>query len=426
MDYVRALMGMLVLLGIAIAFSRSRRDIDWRVVGIGLSLQLSFALLLMHVPPVTRGFRGLSEGFVTFINFTMAGAGFLFGPLIEVENFGVIVAFRVLPTIVFVSTVSAALYYLGILQKIVYVLAWVMARTMRLSGAESLSTAGNVLLGQTEAPILVRPFVSKMTQSEIMCLMTGGMATIAGSVLGAYVSFLGNNDPEVEAAYAAHLLTASLMNAPASIVMAKILIPETNHDQIDRELKVSKENIGVNLLDALSTGAAEGLRLALNVGAMLLAFLALIAMLNHLLGWLGTLGDLNALVSQSTDGKFGQLSLEYLLGQIFRPIAYAIGIDWEETLLVGSLLGQKTALNEFVAYSNLAEIKYLLSDKALLITTYALCGFSNFSSIAIQIGGIGAMAPNQQANLSRLGMPALLAATLACLMTATIAGALQG
>lgn len=424
MEYVRALIGMLVLLGIAVLFSRSRRSINWRLVLIGVALQIVFAVLLTNVPPITRGFRAVSEGFVTFINFTMAGAGFLFGPLIDTEDFGTIVAFRVLPTIVFVSTVSAALYYLGVLQKIVYVLAWVMARTMGLSGSESLSAAGNVLLGQTEAPILVRPFVSKMTQSEIMCLMTGGMATIAGSVLGAYVSFLGKGDTALEAQYAAQLLTASLMNAPAGIVMAKILIPETNHEQIDRELKVNKESIGVNILDALSSGASEGLRLALNVGAMLLAFLALIAMVNHLLGWAGHLGSLNEMINSSTNGQFTQLSMEYLLGQIFRPIAYAIGVDWNETLLVGSLLGQKTALNEFVAYSNLAQIKETLSERSLVITTFALCGFSNFSSIAIQIGGIGVMAPNQQATLSRLGMPALLAATLACLMTATIAGVL--
>jgi len=300
---------------------------------------------------------------------------------------------------------------------------------MRLSGSESLAAAGNIFLGQTEAPLLVRPFVPQMTYSELMCLMTGGMATIAGGVLAAYVSFLGGDDPAQKAIYAAHLLSASLMNAPAGIVFAKMLIPETQADRIDRELKVNKENLGVNLIDALSNGATDGLKLALNIGGMLLAFIALIAMVNYLLKdmigeWLG----LNAWIVESTAGQFKGFSLEYILGQIFRPIAFAIGVEWKDSLQVGSLLGQKTAINEFVAYLGLAEMKTAgsISPKSILIATFALCGFSNFSSIAIQIGGIGSMAPNQQGNLSKLGFRALLGASLACLMTAAVAGAIAG
>ncbi|MEM6297132.1 MAG: nucleoside transporter C-terminal domain-containing protein [Bacteroidota bacterium] len=426
MDYLRALLGMAVLLGIATLFSRSRRSINWRLVAFGVGLQILFGFLFTNVTAIKEGFKVFSDGFVLFLSFTNIGSGFIFGDtLVNDPSFGAIVAFRVLPTIIFVSMVSSALYYLGILQKIVYGFAYVLAKTMGLSGAESLSAAGNVLLGQTEAPILVKPFVSKMTQSEIMCLMTGGMATIAGSVLGAYISFLGGSDPALQGEFAAHLLTASLMNAPAGIVFAKIIVPETNEKEINRELTVNQESIGVNLIDALSQGAGEGLRLALNVGAMLLAFVALIAMIDHVLGWFGDLISINELIRSSTNNQFDGFSLKYILGQVFRPIAFAIGVDWNETLIVGSLLGEKTVVNEFVAYANLANVKSALSEKSLLITTYALCGFSNFSSIAIQIGGIGVMAPNQQANLSRLGLPALLAATLACLMTATLAGALQ-
>jgi concentrative nucleoside transporter, CNT family len=317
------------------------------------------------------------------------------------------------------------LYYLGILQKLVWGIAWVMARTMRLSGAESLSAAGNIFLGQTEAPLLIKPFIGQMTKSELLCLMTGGMATIAGSVLGAYVGMLGGSDPAEQARFAAHLLSASIMNAPAGIVISKIILPQT--EQIDEELKVNKEKLGVNLIDAMSMGAADGLKLALNIGGMLLAFIAVIAMLNYLLrDIIGDLTGLNEIIQGATNKQFDGLSLEYLLGQIFRLVAFAIGVDWQDCLQIGSLLGQKTAINEFVAYARLAEVKTagLINEKSILIATYALCGFSNFSSIAIQVGGIGSMAPEQQSNLSKLGMKALLAATLACLMTATIAGAI--
>ncbi|GAA0894269.1 nucleoside transporter C-terminal domain-containing protein [Fulvivirga kasyanovii] len=429
MDYIRGLIGLAVLIGIAFLFSKNRKAIDWRLVGIGLLLQIIFAILITKVDFVAAGFDWISDKFVTFLSFSSDGAAFLFGDLVKVDKFGFIFAFQVLPTVIFFSTVSAGLYYLGVLQKIVYGIAWIMARTMRLSGAESLSAAGNIFLGQTEAPLLVRPFVKNMTTSELMCLMTGGMATIAGGVLAGYVAFLGGDDPAERAKYAAYLLSASIMNAPAAIVLAKIIIPETRPEEIDSDLKVSKESLGVNLIDSLAQGAADGLKLALNIGGMLLAFIAIIFALNWILvDGIGEWTGLNAFVVQSTDGAFKGFSLEYILGQVFRLFAFAMGVSWDEALSVGSLLGQKVVINEFVAYLSLADLKAsgILSDKAIVMSTYALCGFANFSSIAIQIGGIGGMAPNRQGDLSRLGMRALFAATLATMMTATIAGALFG
>ncbi len=426
MDYLRGIFGLLVLVAFAFLFSVDKKKIDWRLVGTGLSLQIIFGLLITQVPFVERLFMKVSEAFVVFLSFSGDGARFLFGDLAG-DSFGFIFAFQVLPTVIFFSTVTAGLYYLGVLQKLVYGIAWVMSRTMRLSGAESLSAAGNIFLGQTEAPLLVRPFVPNMTRSELMCLMTGGMATIAGGVLAGYVAFLGGDDPVQKAMFASYLLSASIMNAPAAIVISKILIPEINPDKIDDTLHVSSDKMGVNLIDALSRGAADGLKLALNIGGMLLAFIAVIAAINYFLAnVIGDFTGLNTFVMQSTGGTFDKFSLEYILGQVFRLFAFAMGVEWNDTLAVGSLLGQKTVINEFVAYLDLAEMKSdnLLSAKSIVIATYALCGFSNFSSIAIQVGGIGGMAPNQQGNLSKLGMRALLAATIACMMTATIAGAL--
>lgn len=427
MEYLRGVLGIVVLLALATAFSQNRKSIDWRLVGIGILLQIVFGILITNVEAVKIAFEWVSALFVQFLSYSTDGARFLFGELVNTETFGFIFAFQVLPTIIFFSTVTAGLYYLGILQKLVYVIAWIMARTMGLSGAESLSAAGNIFLGQTEAPLLVRPFVANMTKSELMCLMTGGMATLAGGVLAGYVAFLGGDDPVEKTKFASYLLSASIMNAPAAIVMAKILIPETEPDKIDRELKVNSENLGANLIDALSNGATEGLKLAFNVGGMLLAFIAVIYAINGLLmDVIGANLGLNAWVQESTNGQFQGFSLEYLLGQVFRVFAFLIGVDWSETLQVGSLLGQKTVINEFIAYSSLAEMKEAssLSPKSIVIATYALCGFSNFSSIAIQIGGIGGMAPNKQAMLSQLGMRALFGATIACLLTATIAGVL--
>ncbi|MGB0524419.1 MAG: NupC/NupG family nucleoside CNT transporter [Flammeovirgaceae bacterium] len=445
MEYLRALLGIGVLITIAYAFSSNRKAIDWRLVAIGIGLQLVFGFLVIKIQAVADAFSIVSSAFVQFLSFARFGAEFLFSDLAlssydpslgANHSLGVIFAFQILPVVIFFSTVTAGLYYLGILQKLVYGIAWIMAKTMRLSGAESLSAAGNIFLGQTEAPLLVRPFIPKMTRSEIMCLMTGGMATIAGSVLVAFVKILGSKTgTEItpaellaeETKFASYLLSASIMNAPGAIVMAKILVPETEHDKIDKDLKVNKESLGVNLIDALSNGAAEGLKLALNIGAMLLAFIAIIYALNGLFeGVIGEYTGLNEWVRESTNGQFNGFTLQYLLGQIFRVFAFLIGIDWQETLQVGSLLGQKIVINEFIAYEALGKMKMAesLSPKAIAISTYALCGFANFSSIAIQIGGIGGMAPNQQGTLSKLGFRALLAGTFACLLTATVAGAL--
>ncbi len=433
MDYIRGLGGILLLVAIAFAFSENRRRIDWKMVGTGIALQIFVGLLLTKVSFVTDIFHAISRGVVIFLDFASKGAEFLFADLARnsavfpqaKHSFGFIFAFQALPIVIFVSAVSAGLYYMGVLQKIVYVIAWVMSKTMRISGSESLSAAGNIFLGQTEAPLLVRPFIPNMTRSEIMCLMTGGMATIAGSVMGAYIAFLGGDDPEQRAVFAAHLLTASIMNAPAGIVISKILLPQT--EVFDQELKINKESLGVNIIDAVSTGASDGLKLALNVGGMLLAFIAIVAMINYLLqDVIGELLNINSWVVESTNNQFKGFSLEYLLGQVFRLIAFGIGVDWQDSLQIGSLLGQKTAINEFVAYMQLSQIKDtgVLQPKSIIIATYALCGFSNFSSIAIQIGGIGAMAPNQQPILSQLGLKALLAASLACLMTGAVAGAI--
>jgi CNT family concentrative nucleoside transporter len=434
-DFLRGSIGVIGLIGIAYIFSNNRKAINWKLVGVGIALQFIFGFLVIKVPGVNYVFMQLSAAFVKFLDFSLVGAEFLFGDLAKNSNtipkanhsLGVIVAFQVLPTVIFFATISAALYYLGILQRIIYGIAWVMTRTMKLSGPESLSAAGNIFLGQTEAPLLVKPFISKMTNSELICVMTGGMATIAGGVMAAYVTFLGGDSPAERTLFASHLLSASIMSAPAAVVIAKILMPET--EKINTTLEIPKENLGVNLIDAMSTGAADGLRLALNIGGMLLAFIAVIAFLNHLFGVFGDWVGINSLIDNSTGGVFKKLSLEYILGQIGRPLAFLMGVSWNQTLLVGSLIGQKTAINEFVAYLDLARMKQagLLEPKSILIATYALCGFSNFSSIAIQIGGIGSLVSDTraiQAKLSKLGLLALLGASLACFMTAAVAAAI--
>ena len=436
MDILRAFIGLIVLIGIAYLLSGSRKKVDWRLVGVGVLLQVIIAVLIAEVDFIKGAFDAVSRGFVTFLSFALDGAGFLYGDLAKnsdaadgvKHSLGFLFAFQALPTVIFFSAVTAGLYYLGVLQKIVYVFAWVMAKTMRLSGAESMSAAGNVFLGQTEAPLLVKPFIGNMTKSELLCLMTGGMATIAGSVLGAYVSFLGGGDPDQQAKFAVYLLSASIMNAPAAIVMAKIFLPEEEPEKIDTTLKVNKDQIGVNVIDALAGGASDGLKLALNIGAMLLAFIAVIYSINWMLLGIGDVTGLNELVVASTNGVFEGFNLQYILGQVFRIFAFVMGVDWAETLQVGSLIGQKTVINEFIAYLSLADMKEsgVLSEKSVIISTYALCGFANFSSIAIQIGGIGDLAPSRQGELSKLGMRALAAATLATMMTATIAGALFG
>ncbi len=434
-DYIRALGGLLFIIGIAYLFSANRKAVDWRLVAIGVSIQIVFGLLIGKVELAQQAFVAMSEGFVKFLSFAQKGASFLYGDLSlnsdgapgVRHNLGFLFAFQALPTVIFFSAVTAGLYYLGILQKVVFAFAWLMARTMRLSGSESLSASANIFMGQTEAPLLIRPFIVRMTQSELHCVMVGGMATLAGSVLAAYVSFLGGGDPAEQAKYASYLLSASIMNAPAAIVLSKMFYPETERDKIDSQLQVNKEQIGSGVIDALANGAADGLKLALNIGAMLLAFIAVIYALNWILvDLIGAYTGLNEFVTQSTNGTYTGFSLQYILGQVFRIFAFIIGVGWDESLQVGSLLGQKMVINEFVAYLDLANMKAsgVLSEKAIRISTYALCGFANFSSIAIQIGGIGGMAPSRQGDLAKLGLRAMIAASLATMMTGTIAGAI--
>jgi CNT family concentrative nucleoside transporter len=409
--------GLAVLVSIALAFSSSRRKVDWKLVASGIGLQLLFAVIVILVPGGREFFEVLSEIFVRVISFATQGATFIFGPLATPSNFGFIFAFQVLPTIIFFAALMSVLYHLGIMQKIVQAMAWVMLKVLRISGAESLSVAANVFVGQTEAPLVVRPYISRMTESELFTMMVGGMATIAGGVLAAYITLLGGADEVMRLFYAKHLLSASIMAAPATIVIAKILKPEMEKSMTRGEVKLHVEKTATNVIEAAANGAADGWRLALNVGAMLLAFIALIAMIDYPLGWLGEL-----LGFEAATGRI--LSLSTILGFLLSPLAWVIGVPWQDAVTVGGLIGEKVVTNEFVAYAHLNEIQDTMSPKALLISTYALCGFANFSSIAIQIGGIGGIAPNRRSDLARLGLLAVLGGTLATMMTATIAGVL--
>lgn len=428
MDYLRAIIGLLFIVAIAYLLSGNRKKIDWKLVGIGMLFQIVIGLAIAKVGFVRVVFEFISDKFVTFLGFAREGSSFVFGSLASnTSNTGFIFAFQALPTVIFFSAVTAGLYYLGILQKIVFGFAWLMTKAMRLSGSESLSAAANIFMGQTEAPLLVKPFIAKMTKSELFCLMVGGMATLAGSVLATYVGLLGGNSQEEKTLFTTYLLCASIMNAPAAIVLAKMFYPQDEPEKIDTELKVNKEQIGVNLVDALASGAADGLKLALNIGGMLIAFIAIIYAVNWVLvDFVGAVTGLNEFVKTSTNGAFNGFSLQYILGQVFRVFAFMMGVDWQQTLSVGSLLGQKMVINEFVAYVDLSHMKEagILDAKSIRIATYALCGFANFSSIAIQIGGIGGMAPGRQGDLSRMGFKAMLAASLATMMTATISGAI--
>ncbi|WP_407352625.1 NupC/NupG family nucleoside CNT transporter [Luteimonas sp. R10] len=417
------LLGLAVLLGITWLFSNNRRRVDWRLVGIGLGLQIVIACLVLLTPGGARVFDALSSGFVTLLGFTTEGARFIFGDFTDPEKFGFVFAFQVLPTIIFFASFMSVLYHLGVMQKIVQGMAWVITKLMRVSGAETLSVCANAFIGQTEAPLVVRPYIAGMTPSELLTLMVGGMATIAGGVLGAYVLLLGGGDPVQQAVYAKHLITASIMAAPATIVIAKILVPETQEPLTLGSVRVNVEKTTANVIDAAAAGAADGLKLALNVGAMLLAFIALIALLNAPLVWLGELTGLQDALGRPTD-------LSALLGWVLSPLAWLIGVPWQDAATVGGLIGTKVVLNEFVAYVQLGEILrgnvegVSLTPQGRLIATYALCGFANFSSIAIQIGGIGGIASERRADLARFGLRAVLGGSIATMMTATIAGVL--
>ena len=411
------IIGLMILLGIAFGFSSNRKEVDWKLVASGIGLQLFFAGLVILFPGGSRFFEGLSRIFVTIISFATDGSSFIFGSLADPSNLGFIFAFQVLPTIIFFASLMAVLYHLGLMQKIVQAMAWVMLKVMRISGAESLSVAANVFVGQTEAPLVVRPYISRMTESELFTMMVGGMATIAGGVLAAYITMLGGADEVARIYYAKHLLAASIMAAPATIVIAKLLKPEIEESVTRGTVTLHVEKTATNVIEAAANGAGDGVKLALNVGGMLLAFVALIAMVNYPIGWIGQITGLEAIAGQ-------QLSLSMILGYLLSPLAWIIGIPWPDAVTVGGLIGEKVITNEFVAYAHLNQIQDSLTPKALLISTYALCGFANFSSIAIQIGGIGGLAPNRRSDIARLGLTAVLGGTLATMMTATIAGVL--
>lgn len=427
MDFLmnlRGLLGIAAILGLLYLCSENKKAISWRLVITGMLCQLVFAVLILKVPAVAWFFEKISSFFVVVLEFTRQGSVFLFGDLLDPSKIGFLFAFQVLPTIIFFSALTSLFFYLGILQKIVYGLSWLLSKAIKISGAENLSTTANIFLGQTEAPLLIKPYLEKMTRSEIFCVMVGGMANTAGGVLAAYVGFLGGTDPTQQLYFAKHLLAASVMSAPATLVIAKILIPQT--EEIDEKIEISEEKIGSNVLEAISIGTTDGIKLAVNVGAMLLVFIAIIAMLNYILGdFLGAWTGLNGLVNDLTGGQYTKFSLQFVLGYLCSPLVWLLGVAQVDMVRVGQLLGEKTILNEFVAYVTLSQMKAdnLITDqRSILLATYMLSGFANFSSIGIQIGGIGALAPGKRTLLSQLGIKALIGGTCATLMMAAIVG----
>lgn len=425
----RGVLGMFTLIVIAFLFSSNRKAINWKTVGIGLAFQLLIAIGVLKVGFVKTAFEWVGSLFVSVLDFTRAGSEFLFdGLVVDMDTFGFIFAFQVLPTILFFSALTSVLFYLGVIQKVVKAFGWLLTKLLKISGAESLSVAGNIFLGQTEAPLLIKAYLEKMNKSEILLVMIGGMATVAGAVLAAYIGFLGGDDPELRLEYAKHLLAASVMAAPGAIVISKILFPQT--ENINTDVKVSQEKIGANILDAIANGTTEGLRLAVNVGAMLLVFVAFIAMINGILGWAGEITTLNNWMADNT--PYQSFSLEAILGTIFAPLMWLIGVAKEDMMMMGQLLGIKLAASEFVGYIQLADLKdianatHLNYNKSVIMATYMLCGFANFASIGIQIGGIGSLAPGQRKQLSKFGMKALIGGTIASLISATIAGMIIG
>jgi CNT family concentrative nucleoside transporter len=424
-------LGVAVMIGIAVLLSHDRRRIDWRLVGAGLLLQVLFGLVVLKTDAGRAFFDQVGSIVTGLLGFQEQGARFVFGNLVQsnvpvgqpgtgggldtsagyVAATGAYFAFNVLPTIIFFSALMSVLYYLNVMQLVVKGIAWVMQKTLRTSGAETLSASGNIFLGQTEAPLLIKPFVPTMTRSELNTVMVGGFATVAGGVLAAYVGMLRGWFPDI----AGHLLAASVMNAPAGLYLSKILIPETETPVTKGSLRMEVEKPGANVIEAAAGGAGQGMQLALNVGAMLMAFVALVALLNYLLGWIG--------------GFVGYegLTLQMLLGQVLRPIAWVMGVPWSETAYVGGLVGIKIVLNEFVAYAQFASqlaADVELSPRSAIILTYALLGFANFSSIAIQIGGIGGLAPERRSEIARYGLRAMIAGNLAAFTSASIAGML--
>ena len=427
---LRGSLGMLVLLGISILVSTNRKAINWRTVGFGLGAQLILAVAVLKIDFVQKIFKKIGGLFLAVLEFTQKGTEFLFAAFStgKIDSSLNTFAISILPTIIFFSALTSLLFYLGNIQKVVKIFAWFLTKLLKVSGAESLSVAGNIFLGQTEAPLMIKAYLEKMNRSEILLVMIGGMATVAGGVLAAYIGFLGGEDEYLRQYYAKHLLTASVMAAPGAIVISKILYPQT--ENIKNDITVSQEKVGSNILDAIANGTTEGLKLAFNIGAMLLVFLAFIAMINGILGWVGDLGGLNEWVKANT--PYQEFSLEFILGYAFAPLMWLIGIAKEDIALMGQLLGIKLAASEFVGYIQLADLKnplelvHLKYEKSIVMATYMLCGFANFASIGIQVGGIGSLAPGQRKTLSELGMRALIGGTIASLLSATIAGLIIG
>ena len=426
--FLRGLLGISFLILTTYLLSSNKKAINWKTASTGLLLQLILAVGVLKISWVKMIFESAGKVFVKILDFTMEGTKFLFGDLVSAENFGNVFIFSILPTVIFFAALTSILFYLGIIQKIVRVMALLLSKLLGVSGPESLSVAGNIFLGQTESPLMIKAYLEKMSKSEILLVMIGGMATVAGGVLAAYIGFLGGDDPELKVYYAKHLLTASVMAAPGAIVISKILYPET--EKIDSNVEVSQDKIGSNFLDAISIGTSEGLKLAANIAAMLLVFIAFIALINYILSGFGEITNLNTWISDKT--VYSELSLELILGYIFAPVMWLIGVAKEDITLMGQLLGIKLAASEFIGYIQLSDLKdatnviHLNYQKSIIIATYMLCGFANFASIGIQIGGIGALEPKQRKNLSKFGFKALIGGTLASLLSATIAGMIIG
>ena len=425
---LRGVTGMLVLIFTAFLLSNNRRAISWKTVGIGLFIQILIAIGVLKINFIKNIFEILGGFFIKVLEFTGEGTKMLLGEFGNIETYGFIFVFQALPVIIFFSALTSILYYFGVIQKIVGFLAWGLTRIFKISGAESLSVAGNIFLGQTEAPLLIKAYLDKMNRSEIFLVMVGGMATVAGSVLGAYIGFLGGNDPILRLEFAKSLLAASVMAAPGAIVIGKIIYPQT--EKVENDVTISREKIGSNLLSAISIGTGEGIKMAVNVGAMLLVFIALIAMLSNIFSVIGDVLGINNWILKNT--IYSNLSIEFLLGYLFAPIVWIIGVAKEDIALMGQLLGVKLVASEFVGYTQLVELKNDLNpihfsyQKSIIMATYMLCGFANFASIGIQIGGIGIIAPKIKKILTELGLKAMIAGTLVSLMSATIAGIILG
>ncbi len=425
---IRGGIGMVFVIVLAFLFSSNRKAISWKTVGIGLGVQLLLAFGILRISFIQKAFEWVGNIFISILDFTNAGSTFLFGNLMNSETYGFIFVFQILPTIIFFSALTSLFFYLGIIQFVVKVLAKLMTRLLNISGAESLSVIGNIFLGQTEAPLMIKAYLEKMNRSEILLVMIGGMATVAGGVLAAYIGFLGGDDPVLRLQFAKHLLAASVMAAPGAIVISKILYPQT--EKINTNVSVSLDKIGSNVLDAIANGTSEGIKLAANIGAMLLVFVALIAMLNGIFAWIGEVSTLNAWISENS--PYENLSLEAILGTIFAPLMWLMGVPSIDILPMGQLLGVKLAASEFIGYIQLAELKnpasaiHFTYEKSIIMATYMLCGFANFASIGIQIGGIGSLAPGQRKLLSEFGIRALVGGTLASIMSAVIAGMIIG